>query len=90
MKDDQGRERGSRKTTLDETQVAACPECDRSTVQLRNQRDSMGPVADSKRYQCRGCMSTFDEFVVRKRKQSRKRRGLAGTLEDMDPSEISK
>lgn len=90
MKDDQGRERGSRKTTLDDNQVSACPECDDASVQMVNLRGISRPESDDKRYRCSHCYARFDEFVIRERRHDSPPRGLAGKLLDADPDEVSK
>jgi len=90
MKDDQGRERGSRKTTLADNQVSACHECDDASVQMVNLRGISGPKSDDKRYRCSHCYARFDEFVVREKEGQNTPRGLAGKLLDADPDEVSK
>ena len=75
---------------LGEHEVAACPECDASTVRTLSPGSMAGPIDDSANYQCHSCSATFDEFVVRESNGRRNTQsGLAKKLLDADPDEVS-
>ena len=90
MNDEQGRRRGNRTAALDDGEVAACPECDDSSVEMGNLGDSMGPRTDTARYFCSHCYAHFDTFVIRERKRDTSPGGLPGDLLDADPDEVSR
>ena len=90
MNDNQGRERGSRKTTLADNQVSACPKCDATNVESRSTGDGRAVVDDTTAYFCRTCTARFDEYVVREKRHDPSPSGLAGDLLDADPDEVSR
>jgi len=91
MNDEQGRRRGNRTTALDEGEVAACPECDDSSVEMGNLGDSMGPRTHTARYFCSHCYAHFDTFVIRdEQRAGGPTRGLAKDLAAADPDEVSR
>jgi len=78
-------------SALGEQEVAACPECDASTVRTLSPGSMAGPIDDTKEYYCHSCSATFDEFVVREPHGKRNTQsGLAKDLLDADPDEVSR
>lgn len=68
--------------------VAACPECDATSVAL-NAPGGYADVPEGSRYRCANCGALFDEYVERERRTANdSRRGLAGRLVDADPDEV--
>lgn len=68
--------------TTNEDTVEACPECDSSRLMVRRQNP------ETPRYKCRMCKSEFDTARVREKKYGGNRVGLAGELDDMNPSDL--
>ena len=76
---------------LGEYEVAACPECDASTVRTLSPGSMAGPIDDSTNYQCHACSATFDDIVVREPHATRNTQsGLAKDLLDADPDEVTR
>jgi len=76
---------------LGEQEVAACPECDASTVRTLSPGSIPGPIDDSTNYYCHSCSATFDEFIVREANATRNTQsGLAKDLLDADADEVSR
>jgi len=68
--------------------VKACPECDGTDVVARSGGMTCRRPSDD--YACRTCCETFDEPVIRGRRQSSAGlNGLAGRLDDADPDAVS-
>ena len=85
------RARGDRTTTLDDDEVAACPDCDSARVRLANQSSMGGPASARPRYLCEECDARFSEFVIRAcRRRGSPKRGLAKDLVDADPDEVGR
>jgi len=90
MNDDQGRRRGDRTTTLDDGEVAACPECDSSDIRTNSVGGMTDPADTSRRYQCMACHAFFRQYVVREKRHDASPGGLPGDLLAADPDEVTR
>jgi hypothetical protein len=77
-------------SSLDEDEVAACPECEATTVRTNAPGSIAGPEKDICRYQCWTCDACFDAFDVREtRGANNTQSGLAKRLLEADADEVS-
>lgn len=76
---------------LDDDEVAACPTCGSSALEMNTTSALKTPPEDAERYRCGACNTTCDEFLRReKAKDHGPTRGLAARLSDADPDEVSR
>jgi len=76
------------KTTLKPNEVAACPQCDSSSVEVRRSTGMRTSGDSTERYKCTNCGDAFDEYTVRVRKNVGSPNGLAKKLADADPEDL--
>ena len=76
---------------LDADEVAACPECDATQINVKCIGSIPGPNVDDKKYTCSKCSTRFDDPIIRDRHgKGGPTRGMAKDLLDADPDEVSR